>query len=86
MDVDEELLNRCLVLSVDEDRDQTRAIHHRQRAAADPGRAARRRRRANRFAVHQDAQRLLEPLAVVNPYADRLTFADDREYGRGATT
>ncbi|MBK6520197.1 MAG: toprim domain-containing protein [Polyangiaceae bacterium] len=32
-DVDEELLNRCLVLSVDERRGQTRAIHERQRAA-----------------------------------------------------
>jgi DNA primase catalytic core len=31
VDVDEELLNRCLVLSVDEDREQTRAIHRRQR-------------------------------------------------------
>src|SRR5439155_3957837 len=29
--VDEELLNRCLVLTVDEDRDQTRAIHRLQR-------------------------------------------------------
>ncbi len=29
-------------------------------------------------ALHRDAQRLLEPLAVVNPYADRLTFAHGR--------
>jgi hypothetical protein len=28
--------------------------------------------------THQDAQRLIEPLAVVNPYAHRLTFLDDR--------
>ena len=33
IDVDEELLNRCLVLSVDEEREQTRAIHERQRRA-----------------------------------------------------
>ncbi|HUZ39267.1 MAG TPA: toprim domain-containing protein, partial [Streptosporangiaceae bacterium] len=32
-DVDEELLNRCLVLTVDEGREQARAIHDRQRAA-----------------------------------------------------
>lgn len=37
--------------------------------------------------LHRDAQRLLEPLAVVNPFADRLTFADDRtrtrrDYGK----
>ena len=28
--------------------------------------------------AHQDAQRLLESLAVMNPYANRLTFLDDR--------
>ena len=32
IDVDEELLNRCLVLTVDESREQTHAIHARQRA------------------------------------------------------
>jgi len=33
IDLDEELLNRCLVLTVDEDREQTRAIHRMQREA-----------------------------------------------------
>jgi hypothetical protein len=28
--------------------------------------------------LHQDAQRLLRPLLVVNPYARALTFRDDR--------
>lgn len=32
IDVDEELMNRCLVLTVNESREQTRAIHARQRA------------------------------------------------------
>jgi DNA primase len=31
IDLDEELLNRCLVLSVNEDREQTQAIHKLQR-------------------------------------------------------
>ena len=31
IDIDEELLNRCLVLSVNEDREQTQAIHRLQR-------------------------------------------------------
>ena len=31
IDLDEELLNRCLVLSVNEDREQTQAIHRLQR-------------------------------------------------------
>ena len=30
--IDEELLNRCLVLSIDENREQTQAIHRLQRA------------------------------------------------------
>ncbi len=34
IDIDEELMNRCLVLSVDEAREQTRAIHKRCNASA----------------------------------------------------
>ena len=78
VDVDEELLNRCLVLSVDEDREQTRAIHARQREQETlDGLVAQRRRRAV-LKVHQDAQRLLEPVAVINPFATRLSFSDAR--------
>ncbi len=78
IDVDEELLNRCLVLTVDEDRDQTRAIHHAQRRAQTLQGLAARTERDQIVGLHRDAQRLLEPLAVVNPFADRLTFADGR--------
>ena len=78
IDVDEELLNRCLVLTVDEDRDQTRAIHQAQRRAQTLEGLAARTEREQVVGVHRDAQRLLEPLAVVNPFADRLTFADGR--------
>jgi DNA primase len=78
IDVDEELMNRCLVLSVDEGREQTRAIHRRQRERRTlDGLAARERRQAVQD-LHRNVQRLLRPLAVVNPYADRLTFLDDR--------
>ena len=78
VEVDEELLNRCLVLSVDEDREQTRAIHERQRERETlDGLVAERDRRAV-LKVHQDAQRLLEPVAVVNPFATRLGFSDAR--------
>ncbi len=78
VDVDEELLNRCLVLSVDEDREQTRKIHERQRERETlQGLVADRERQAV-LKVHQDAQRLLEPVAVVNPFATRLGFSDAR--------
>ena len=76
IDVDPELLNRCIVLAVDEGQAQTRAIHARQREAQTlAGHLA----GAERHAVaklHQDAQRLLEPLAVVNPFAPALSFPD----------
>ena len=47
IEIDEELLNRCLVLTVDEDREQTRAIHGLQREAQTlEGLLARREREA----------------------------------------
>ena len=76
IDVDEELLNRCVVLTVDEDRDQTRAIHDRQRRARTLEGIIAGNERAAVLKQHQDAQRLLEPVTVVNPFADRLGFAD----------
>jgi hypothetical protein len=77
-DVDEELLNRALVLSVDEDRAQTRAIHRIQRERRTLEGLLAREERADVVRLHQNAQRLLRPLAVVNPHAPRLTFRDHR--------
>jgi hypothetical protein len=75
-DIDEELMNRCLVLAVDEGREQTRAIHERQRARRTlDGMFANRHRQAL-VALHQNAQRLLRPLDVLNPFAQFLTFPD----------
>jgi DNA primase len=78
VEVDEELLNRCLVLTVDEDRAQTRAIHQAQRRAQTLAGLTARAEREQVIGLHRDAQRLLEPVTVVNPYADALTFADTR--------
>ncbi|HEY6457990.1 MAG TPA: toprim domain-containing protein [Steroidobacteraceae bacterium] len=78
IDVDEELVNRCLVLTINESREQTRAIQVRQRSRRTlEGLLAQHHCEAIR-AVHHNAQRLLRPLAVVNPYAESLTFLDDR--------
>ena len=78
IDHDEELLNRCLTLAVDESREQTRAIHQlqRQRRTLEGLFAEQARERLLR--QHRNAQRLLRPLAVRNPYADALTFPDER--------
>jgi DNA primase catalytic core len=76
--IDEELQNRALVLTVDEERCQTRAIHQVQRRAHTLEGLLARQDRAGVISLHQNAQRLLRPLLVVNPYADRLTFADTK--------
>ena len=76
IEIDEELLNRCLVLSVNEDREQTQAIHKMQREQQTLAGLLKRRARQRLIVLHQNAQRLLKPLAVVNPWADALTFPD----------
>ena len=76
IDIDEELLNRCLVLTVNEDRAQTQAIHRVQREAQTIEGLLRRRDRDDLLRLHRNAQRLLKPISVVNPYARELTFLD----------
>jgi DNA primase len=77
IDLDEELLNRCLVLTINESREQTAAIHARQRQARTlQGLLAAKAGDAIRD-VHQAAQSLLRPVAVVNPYAEALTFRSE---------
>jgi len=76
--LDEELLNRCLVLSVNEEREQTRAIHRVQREAQTLEGLLKRRDRSEILAVHRNAQRLLKPMYVANPYARELTFHDNQ--------
>lgn len=78
IEIDEELLNRCIVLSVDEGRAQTEAIHARQRAKRTLAGLRARQDKAAVLTLHRNAQRLLRPLAVVNPYADQLTFLSDK--------
>lgn len=78
VEIDEELLNRCLVLTVDESREQTRAIHRLQRQAETIEGHLAARRKPKVLRLHQNAQRLLRPLAVHNPYAERLTFLDEK--------
>jgi len=73
-EMDEELQNRCLVLTVDESREQTERIHQLQREARTEVGLARKARRAELLELHRAAQSLLQPLPVFNPYADKLCF------------
>ena len=78
IDLDEELMNRCLVLAVDEDREQTQAIHKKQREAQTLEGLLARQERDDILKIHRNAQRLLKPLFVANPYARELTFLDNQ--------
>ncbi len=75
-EIDDELLNRCLVLTVDEEREQTRAIHRLQRKRETLEGQLALRKRPEIVKLHQNAQRLLRPLLVANPFAEELTFPD----------
>ncbi len=78
------LLNRCLVLTVNESREQTQAIHAMQRHRQTLAGLLADSEKGYLTQLHQNAQRLLRPLKVVNPYAHQLTFLSDKT-GCGAT-
>jgi hypothetical protein len=78
IDVDPELQNRCLVLAVDESREQTSAIHRIQRHGQTREGLIHRRGVSERLLVWRNVQRLLQPVDVVNPYAQELTFSNHR--------
>jgi hypothetical protein len=78
IDIDEELLNRCLVLSIDESREQTQAIHARQRQAQTLEGLLARHNKTALTALHHNIQRQLKPMPIVNPYAAQLTFLADK--------
>src|SRR5438105_5388574 len=74
VEIDEELLNRCIVLTVDEDRAQTRAIHERQRFAETIDGLLAREDRTAILRLHRNAHRLLKSVRVVNDHATSLQF------------
>jgi hypothetical protein len=73
---DPELQNRCITLRVNESSDQTSEIHIRQRIRY--MRTKTKRNPDEIQTLHQNAQRLLEPLPVVMPWANKLTFRHDQ--------
>lgn len=78
LDLDDELLNRCIVLTVDESREQTQAIHAAQRKKRTLAGLEASIAQDEAISLHRNAQRLLRPLKIINPYADQLTFLDDK--------
>ncbi len=78
IDIDEELMNRCLILTVDESREQTERIHAMQRKARTLAGLRLKKKRQRILTLLQNVQRLLKPVEIVNPYADELTFTAER--------
>jgi hypothetical protein len=65
-------------LTVDEGPAQTRAIHALQRKRETLAGQLERRDRDQVLRLHQNAQRLLRPVLVANPFAETLTFTDQQ--------
>ena len=78
VEMDEELLNRCIVLTVNENPEQTRAIHRIQREAQTREGLWAREERMDILKLHRNAQRLLRPLRVANELAPSLSFPYNR--------
>ncbi len=65
---------RCFELAMDESVEQTQRIHERQRLMRTEAGLELRRKTEAVVKINWNAQRLLEPLPVVIPFADKLTF------------
>ena len=78
IDIDEELMNRCVVLTVNESREQTQAIHVMQRKQQTLEGLLQSEDKKQIIQLHRNAQRMLRPLLVANPFAEQLTFIDDK--------
>jgi DNA primase len=77
-DTDAETKSRYVLLSVDESPEQTKAILEAQRQSHTLEGRKRRKSREAVLAKHHALQRLLEPVAVVNPFEPLLSYGDDR--------
>ena len=72
--LDEETASRFLTVSIDESTAMTERIFERQREADTLSGYLRQLDHQALIRQHQSAQRLLEPVAVLNPYAPQLQF------------
>lgn len=75
---DEETRTRFVQLTMDESVEQTRAVLERQRRAHTLAGVLENATAEIVQRLHHNAQRLLRPLAVVNPYVEQLTYPSDR--------
>jgi hypothetical protein len=71
-----ETASRFLFLTIDESAEMTAAIHRMQREAETLQGLVRKKKSEHIIAKHHNAQRLLKPLAVVNPFSAHLRYPD----------
>lgn len=76
--IDEELHNRNLVLAADESIEQTRRILAMQRELETEDSLKLLEKRQKIRQIHKNAQRLLRPLTVINPFARGMKFPEHR--------
>jgi hypothetical protein len=82
INLDEELQNRCLILSVDDSSTQTTLIHSHQREKRTLAGMIAREVQREILALLCNVQRLLSPIEVINPFAPSLTFQNGRTRNR----
>lgn len=75
---DEETRSRFVQLTMDESAAQTKAILERQRRSFTLEGVLERATSEQVQRLHHNAQRLLQPLAVVNPFVEQLAYPSDR--------
>ena len=82
MQLDEELVNRCFVLTVDESSQHTLAIQERQRQLETRAGKASLEQTQQIRGLHRNAQRLIRPMEVDNPLAETMQFPCSRTRNR----
>ena len=83
-DIDPETKSRFIVTGIDESREQTRRILHFQRKRHSVDGLKKDLQADNVTRKHRNFQRLLRPYKIVNPFAEKLRYEDDRLQGRRA--
>lgn len=78
IDVDDELLNRTLVVSISDDKNVTEAIHNIQRKNQSLEALENKQKRRAIINKHHACQQLLKPVLIINPFAEQLTFATNK--------
>ena len=73
-EIDEELQNRCILLTVNESKEQTQRILEHQRQMETLEGLIQKNSKAEICKRHHVLQKLLRPIHVINPYAEELSF------------